>query len=195
MNYNTISFWHPASLISTFFGLGKIPIMPGTFGSIAAYFILSLKIIIVYFLGTRVSSINTVFFIFAIGWLILLIPGTYAAHFYAKRTNKSDPKEIVIDEVIGQLLTLYITLPFSIQALPSDHDTSYMSISYVISVILIGPFILFRLFDIIKPWPIKWCDQNIKGGIGIVLDDIIAALMAGIIFNCIIIILMDKKII
>ncbi|AIL64454.1 Phosphatidylglycerophosphatase A [Rickettsiales bacterium Ac37b] len=195
MTNNKISFWHPASLVSTFFGIGNIPIMPGTFGSLAAYFVLLCKIFIIYSLGTRVSSIGILFSILAIGWFILLIIGTYSAHFYAKYTNKSDPKEVVIDEVIGQLLTLYITLPISIHALPNNNYTSSETIQYIVAFILIGPFILFRLFDIIKPWPIRWFDQNVKGGIGIILDDIIAAVMAGMTFNGLLLILIDKKII
>jgi phosphatidylglycerophosphatase A len=66
---------------------------------------------------------------------------------------------VVIDEVAGQLLTLLVVPP--------------TFINYLIG------FVLFRIADIVKPWPANWVDQNIKGGLGIMLDDILAATYAG----------------
>ena len=73
----------------------------------------------------------------------------------------SDPSQIVVDEVSGQLITLMFIPP----------ETMW----YIIG------FILFRFLDIKKPWPIRWLDRNIKGGIGIMLDDIVAGIFAGMI--------------
>jgi phosphatidylglycerophosphatase A len=66
---------------------------------------------------------------------------------------------IVWDEVAGFLITMWF-VPFSWSA-------------------VVAGFILFRFFDIIKPWPIKWIDQHVEGGLGIMLDDVLAGIMAG----------------
>jgi len=77
----------------------------------------------------------------------------------SKDSDSKDHSSIVIDEVAGMLLALSFI----------PHEV----IPYV------SAFILFRLFDIWKPWLISWVDQNIKGGLGILLDDLIAGLFAG----------------
>ena len=75
--------------------------------------------------------------------------------------DSDDHQSIVIDEVAGMLLALSFV----------SHDI----LNYIYA------FLLFRLFDIWKPWPISWVDKNIKGGIGVLLDDLIAGLLAGVI--------------
>ncbi|MDE3059555.1 MAG: phosphatidylglycerophosphatase A [Pseudomonadota bacterium] len=93
--------------------------------------------------------------IFLIGW--------WASNQYLKATGRDDdPSEIVVDEVAGQWLLLSF-LPLTWQAY------------------LVG-FVLFRAFDIVKPWPVSLADQNIKGGLGIMLDDILAALYPLVIY-------------
>ena len=90
--------------------------------------------------------------------VILFIIGVWASENYANNIGQPDPGSVVIDEVAGQLFTLcFVTV---------DLWT------------LVAGFILFRFFDIIKPWPIYWVDRRIKGGFGIMLDDIIAATFA-----------------
>jgi len=79
----------------------------------------------------------------------------------ADKLGEHDFGGIVWDEVAGYLITLWF-VPFSWQAT------------------LVG-FILFRIFDIIKPWPIKWVDQKVHGGLGIMLDDVLAGIFAGLI--------------
>ena len=76
-------------------------------------------------------------------------------------SDSNDHSSIVIDEVAGMLVTLFFV--------------SHEMINYFFA------FLLFRLFDIWKPWPISWVDKNIKGGIGVLLDDLIAGLFAGVI--------------
>ena len=76
-------------------------------------------------------------------------------------SDSNDHSSIVIDEVAGMLVTLFFV--------------SHEMINYFFA------FLLFRLFDIWKPWPISWVDKNIKGGIGVLLDDLIAGLLAGVI--------------
>lgn len=104
---------------------------------------------------------NTLLFAAAIGIFIL---GTWASNQYLKHSNRADdPSEIVVDEVAGQWLLLAF-LPFTWQGY------------------LVG-FVLFRSFDIVKPWPVSVADQKIKGGFGIMFDDIAAALYPIILYT------------
>jgi phosphatidylglycerophosphatase A len=89
---------------------------------------------------------------FAIGW--------WAAAKVAKASPVQDPREIVIDEVAGQWLAL---LPAPLNPLP-----------YALA------FLLFRVFDIWKPWPVRWTDRHVHGGLGIMLDDVLAAVYAAL---------------
>lgn len=84
---------------------------------------------------------------FFIGWL--------ATHSYLKHTDAKDPKEIVIDEVAGVWLLL-----------------SFLYVTW--ESYLIG-FICFRFFDVLKPWPVSWADNAVKGALGVMFDDILAA--------------------
>jgi phosphatidylglycerophosphatase A len=84
--------------------------------------------------------------------------GWWVAEKYLQERGGSDPQEVVIDEVVG----LSIALLFA--------PLSWLSF-------LLG-FVFFRIFDIFKPWPVGWADTKVKGGLGIMLDDILAGLMA-----------------
>ncbi|MGI4776019.1 MAG: phosphatidylglycerophosphatase A family protein, partial [Janthinobacterium lividum] len=99
---------------------------------------------------------------------------------YIKVTNREDPKEIVIDEVVGQMLTNGICF-FSFVIISNSVLTKIWTLELIEIVFLFFlPFLLFRIFDIFKPWPINWLDENIGGGFGIMLDDILAAIFASI---------------
>ncbi len=88
--------------------------------------------------------------------VFLFIIGIWASEAYANHIGQPDPSSVVIDEVAGQLFTLcFVTV---------DLWT------------LAAGFVLFRFFDIAKPWPIYWIDKKVKGGFGIMLDDITAAI-------------------
>lgn len=95
------------------------------------------------------------------GWLALLaasalvfVLGVWAAGRTAARTGLRDPGSIVIDEVAGQWLTLVPVAPDPL--------------AYAVG------FAFFRIADIFKPWPVSWADRKIKGGLGVMLDDILA---------------------
>ena len=133
--------------ISTCFKIGFLPKSPGTFGSLLAIIFLPLV------------SYNSILSAFLILFLFML--GIYASGKYATAKN-NDPSEVVIDELVGQLLTFQLVSFFT--------DITLFTISIA--------FITFRIFDILKPWPICYFDKNLKGGIGIMFDDILAALMA-----------------
>ncbi|WP_024299245.1 phosphatidylglycerophosphatase A family protein [Methylomicrobium lacus] len=87
------------------------------------------------------------------------VAGIWICGIAADKLGEHDFGGIVWDEVAGYLITMWL-VPFSWQAA------------------LLG-FVLFRIFDIIKPWPIKWIDQKVQGGLGIMLDDVLAGVFAG----------------
>ena len=139
---------NPIFLISTWFGIGLIPLAPGTWGSLAA---LPIAWLITNHLG---QTFLLVFIIF------LFFLGLSTSEIYSKRTNDMDPKSIVIDEVVGQILV-----------------TTAIPLSFFW---FLAAFILFRIFDILKPWPINQVDSKLKNALGVILDDVLAALYAGI---------------
>lgn len=91
----------------------------------------------------------------AVAAIAVFILGVWAADRAASETGVADPSEVVIDEVAGQWLTLLVVPP----------DLLLYAVG----------FVLFRLTDIFKPWPASWADEKIKGGFGIMLDDVFAA--------------------
>ena len=145
---------NPAILLATWFGSGLLPFMPGTWGSLAA---------LPFAWALHMS--------FAWTWLALAILavfviGLWAASGYIARLGGDDPGPVVIDEVAGQWLTL---LPAAYLAPLAPDPLTY----------LVG-FVLFRVADIFKPWPASWADKKIHGGLGIMLDDILAAVYSGL---------------
>ena len=139
--------------IATGGGLGKIPIAPGTFGTLAGIlFVLGFNK-----LGPKYETIFVVvFIIFAI-----LISDMAEAILKQK-----DPGCIVIDEIAGYVVTM-------------------VGISLSLNTIVAG-FILFRFFDIIKPFPVKYFERNFKGGSGIVLDDLVAGILSSAVLRILI---------
>jgi len=134
--------------ISSFFYIGYLPLIPGTFGSIAGLFL--------YFL-VKNSIINYVLLT-----AVLLILGFFASGKAESILNKKDASCIVIDEVSGMLLSLAL-LPYDIR------------------LAIIG-FVLFRILDTLKPFPAGRL-QNLRGALGIMSDDIIAAVYTNIILQ------------
>lgn len=140
----------PAWLFATFFGAGFSPFAPGTAGSAAAILI---AIPLIY-LGLPPWG-------FAVLTLVFLYPGIAAARTVALESGRKDPQIVVVDEVLGQWLTLAGASHLNWQAL------------------VLG-FFLFRLFDILKPPPVRQIER-IPGGAGIVLDDIGAGVYAALV--------------
>ena len=136
------------------FGIGFLPI-PGTIGSLTT--------IVIYILFN--NYLNIIFFIVFIIFVVF-----YSLFFLNNTINKSfsssDPKEIVIDEFIGQSIPLLLC------------GNNFF--------LIILSFLLFRLFDITKPWPASYFDLKIKNATGVIMDDIIAGLYTFlIIYLCI----------
>ena len=174
--------------IVTFFYIGKLKYCPGTFGSLAAF---PLCYLISYYssflnwqlpIGSAAIS-RQLIIVFAVNIMcsvFLFIVGTFFSSIYARHKMQDDPKEVVIDEVVGQMLTVALSFPAVLFVITSEIPR-FISTGVIFFIFLFFlPFILFRFCDIIKPWPINWLDKNIKGGIGIMVDDILAAIFAAI---------------
>ncbi|MEX2326132.1 MAG: phosphatidylglycerophosphatase A [Pseudomonadales bacterium] len=118
--------------------------------------------------GTLVA-VPFYFLLVELGWfgygvalIVLFSVGVYLCHKVEREIGGTDPGGIVFDEFVGLWLTCFL-LPPAWYWLPLA-------------------IVLFRIFDIVKPWPVSWCDTNVKGGFGIMLDDVVAAAYA---FVCI----------
>lgn len=135
-------------LLATAGYVGRIPWAPGTFGSFIGVFI-----------AAALSYTNT--WIYFATTLVITGLAIWVAGQYEQVTGRHDPKEVVIDEVAGYLVTVFLITPT-----PQN--------------LLIG-FLVFRVLDILKPFPISWVDKKVPGGFGTVADDLAAGLI-GLLF-------------
>ena len=142
------------TLFVTMFGLGKIPKIPGTFGSLATIIILY-----IFFHILNLSS-N----IILIGLIFVFIFSFLAVAIHIKDNENKDPKEVIIDEFIGQSIPIYL---YEI-----SHGTKKSTDEAIIFYIIC--FILFRFFDIVKPFPVSFFDRNFKNSFGVIMDDVCA---------------------
>lgn len=143
------SLSEPPILLATWFGSGYLPRLPGTWGSLAA---LPVAWPIHHYWG----SIGL-----AAAALVVFAAGIWAANVYMLRSDGAhDPGPIVVDEVAGQWLTLLAA---------GGPDL----------LLYAAGFMLFRIFDILKPWPCSLVDRKVVGGFGVMLDDVLAAVYAG----------------
>ena len=144
------------SLIVTMFGLGKIKIIPGTVGSFAT-------IIILYTLFHILDISSNLILLFLI---IIFIYSFSAVASHIKDNDDKDPREIIIDEFIGQSIPIYLyEISHGTQKSPDE-----AIIFYTIC------FILFRFFDIKKPFPVSYFDKNFKNSFGVIMDDVCAGI-------------------
>lgn len=146
---------HPVQLLALGFGSGLAPKAPGTFGTLAA--------IPLYLCLAQLP----LFVQFMIVFLTFLI-GIYLCQATADILGVHDHPAIVWDEFVGFWLTMMALPVFNIS------PTWYW--------LLLG-FVLFRFFDIIKPWPIRLVDQKVNGGLGIMLDDLLAGIYAALVLG------------
>ncbi len=122
--------------------------------------------------GTWGSVAGVILWLIVFQWLslptylsllaLLFVVGVFSAGAAEKIVDQGDPGLVVIDEIVGQLIALLLVAPRP-------------------APILLA-FLLFRLFDIIKPFPVSWCDSHLHGGMGIMLDDVLAGIYA---FACV----------
>ena len=146
------------------FGLGKIKFMPGTFGS------LTTTILLFYLFHTLNISSNTIL----IGWIIIFIYSFYAVSTHTQDSKNKDPGEIIIDEFLGQSIPIYL---YEI-----SHGTTKENSEAIIYYVLF--FLLFRYFDIMKPFPVSFFDKNFKNSFGVIMDDICAGLYVVLTLVC-----------
>ncbi|WDM85569.1 phosphatidylglycerophosphatase A [Ehrlichia sp. JZT12] len=153
------------TIIATWFGCGNTIKAPGTVASFSTILLFPITTF------NNLFGILLIILVFTIG--LLAIPRYLLDH-----PNVSDPKEVVVDEIIGQLIAFTLPIIFfrHHQYIPQTFDISY-TLCY--TKIFIISFIFFRAFDITKVWPINIIEE-IPGALGIILDDIIAGIMSSI---------------
>jgi phosphatidylglycerophosphatase A len=140
-----------AVLLATWFGCGYSPFAPGTAGSAAAVLI---AVVLHQYAGLDGWH-------FALMGAILFFPAIWAAGITARARKLKDPSVVVVDEVIGQWISL-----------AGAHSLNWKS--------WIAAFVLFRLFDIVKPFPARQL-EDLPGGLGINADDVMAGVYAGLV--------------
>lgn len=124
-----------------------VGLSPKAPGTVGSIAALPYAMLIHYFLGGPMLMLTAA---------VLFFIGIRVSDLYMERFSRTgDPKEVVIDEVAGMCLALSF-IGFSVEG-------------YIFG------FLVFRLFDILKPWPISWADSKLEGGLGVMMDDIIAA--------------------
>tara|TARA_B100000886_G_scaffold179564_1_gene123130 strand:+ start:13407 stop:13907 length:501 start_codon:yes stop_codon:yes gene_type:complete len=146
LNYNFV----------TLFGIGNIKVAPGTFGSIFACLVL--------FILFHVLNLNNYLILFFL--ILITIFSLVSINIYLKESANKDPKEVVVDEFVGQSIPIFMyEISHGYEKLINDSLIFYFII-----------FILFRIYDIFKPFPINYIDKNLQNAIGVILDDVIAGI-------------------
>ena len=145
-------------LFLTFGGAGLSPKAPGTVGTLAS---LPVGISVLYYFGMETLFMLT---------LTITIIGIFEINKYENKTGMHDQQHIVIDEAAGMWLSLMIAYSTAIT----------MSYPYAEILAIIFSFATFRLFDIWKPSTIGWIDRELKGGMGVMLDDVLAGIAGGL---------------
>ena len=149
-------------LFVTLFGIGKIKIVPGSFASLATTTFL--------FFLLHVGKISPDIVLISV--IIIFFISLYSVNIYIKDLDNKDPKEVVIDEFIGQ------SIPICLYEIAHEgaKETDQILTSYFIM------FILFRIFDIVKPYPVSYYDKNFKNSFGVIMDDVCAGLYVVAVF-------------
>ena len=143
-------------LFVTLFGIGKIKLIPGSFASLATTLFL--------FFIFHIPNISPN--IILIGVIIIFFISLYAVNIFIKDLENKDPKEVVIDEFIGQSIPICL---YEIAHETNKEFTQVLTFYFIM-------FILFRIFDIAKPYPVSYYDKNFKNSFGVIMDDVCAGL-------------------
>ena len=146
------------NLFLTFFGAGLSPKAPGTVGTLAS---LPVGLATLYYFGMETLFMLT---------LTITVIGIFEINKYEKATGIHDHQQIVIDEAAGMWLSLIIAIS----------TATTMNYPYAEVLAVIFSFAAFRLFDIWKPSTIGWIDREVKGGMGVMLDDVLAGIAGGL---------------
>lgn len=182
-------------IIVTCFFTGKIKFAPVTFGSLLAfpltYYLVGAFMKKEYFADSALITTFTVLILTILG---LFFIGWFCSSIYVKTTGLEDPKEVVIDEVVGQMIAIVFGSVTSVFAQESGLKELMSAQGIDFCFLFLAPFVLFRLFDIFKPWPIDWIDKNVHGGLGIMLDDVLAGVFAVVMQYFLTFIIVDRLI-
>ena len=138
------------------FGLGKISKIPGS--------IASLFTVLILFILFHVMEISPNLMLFLI--ILVAIVAIFSINIFIKDYDDKDPKEVVIDEFIGQ------SIPICLYEIAHEHSKD---VGEVLTFYFIM-FIMFRIFDIAKPYPVSYYDKNFKNSFGVIMDDVCAGL-------------------
>lgn len=152
-----------AKFFVTGFYIGLAPIAPGSFGSLLG--------VILFLLLQRLFGGGVLLEFLAIILLSALSMVLIPLYLQCESVKGCDPKEVVIDEVVGQMISLTLIFYF----VPT------VSYSAITVLTFFTSYITFRFFDILKPWPISFIDQKMEGAKGIMLDDIVAGLFSAVV--------------
>ena len=138
------------------FGIGKLPRIPGSYASLAT--------VILLYLLFQIFSVSANTFLFFL--VAIFIISLFAVNLFIKDLSNKDPKEVVIDEFIGQ------SIPICLYEIAHNELTDPARVLTFYFIM----FILFRIFDITKPYPVSYYDKNFKNSFGVIMDDICAGL-------------------
>ncbi len=143
-------------LFVTLFGIGKLKKIPGSYASLVTT-------IFLFFLF-HIFNLSPNFIL--IGILIIFFLSIYAVNIFIRNLDNKDPKEVVIDEFIGQSIPICM---YEIAHEGTKEINQVLTFYFII-------FILFRIFDIVKPYPVSYYDKNFKNSFGVIMDDVCAGL-------------------
>ncbi len=146
----------PAGWLACGFGSGLAPVAQGTFGSLVA---------LLPWLALARLPMIAYLLVLIIGFVI----GVWACDIAGRLLGVPDHRSVVWDEFIGQWIALIPLVGFSVSA----------ATPFNVWMVLAG-FVLFRIFDVWKPWPISWLDRRMKGGLGVMIDDVVAGIFAAL---------------
>ena len=143
-------------LFVTLFGIGKINKIPGSIASLATTLLL--------FVLFHILNISPNFILISL--IVIFFTSLYVVNLFIKNLTNKDPKEVVIDEFIGQSIPICL---YEVAHEGSKSTNDILTFYFIM-------FILFRIFDITKPYPVSYYDKNFKNSFGVIMDDVCAGL-------------------
>ena len=144
------------NLFVTLFGIGKISKIPGSLASLFT--------ILILFTSFHILNISPNLMLISLIFIFLI--SLFSVNIFIKNLTNKDPKEVVIDEFVGQSIPICL---YEI-AHEGSRETNEVLTFYFIM------FVLFRIFDITKPYPVSYYDKNFKNSFGVIMDDVCAGL-------------------
>ncbi len=143
-------------LFVTLFGIGKINKIPGSIASLATTLLL--------FILFHILNISPNFILISL--IVIFFISLYLVNLFIKNLTNKDPKEVVIDEFIGQSIPICL---YEVAHEGSKSTNDILTFYFIM-------FILFRIFDITKPYPVSYYDKKFKNSFGVIMDDVCAGL-------------------